>query len=129
MSTCESVCIGTDDPGETPEWHRESTPVARKEYRCYEGCGVKIQPGTRYHKVVGMWDGKISTIRQCLPCHEIQQVFSCDQGWIYGSLWEDWDNVDGFANLSVYDKCFQQLTDETRRFLVDRWWEWKARTR
>jgi hypothetical protein len=127
MSTCESVCIGTDDPGELPAWHRESTPVARKEYSCYEGCGTKIKPGVRYYKVVGLWEGDILTIRQCLPCAEIQDVFSCGNGWQYGGLWEDWNNADGFANLTVYDKCFQKLSDETRRFLVAKWWEWKER--
>ena len=121
--TC-GVCIGTDSYEYLVEFCHESQPVARKVHQCCE-CGSAIPIGTRYFKVIGKWEGVFETIRQCLPCHEIQEVFSCGKNWLYGGLWEMWDDANGFADLTVHDPCFQKLTDETRRFLVAKWWEWK----
>ncbi len=123
--SCDSVCIGVDVGDYEPsEFYRDGIYKARKEHKCCE-CDGKILPGVRYFKTVGKWEGKFSTFRQCLPCHEIQRAFSCDGGWVYGGLWEAWDDADGFASLTVHDSCFKKLSLEAREFLVQRWWRWK----
>lgn len=120
---CTSVCIGTDD-ADTASVYHESTPRARRSVRCCE-CGGTILPGARYFKAVGNWDGEWTTFRQCLPCNEIQRVFSCNHNWLFGGLWEMWEDADGFANLTVRDPCFQRLSWAARVFLLDRWWAWR----
>ena len=125
MSTCESVCIGVSDY-DAPEFSNESFPTARKEHRCYE-CQAVIPVGAKHSKVVGKWEGKLMTIRQCLPCNEIQKTFSCGDGWLYGDLWEMWRDAQGFETLTVHDPCFRKLSLESQTFLVNRWWKWKER--
>jgi len=121
------VCIGISDY-DPPEFCSESTPVARRPQKCGE-CGSNIPVGTRYFKAVGKWDGRLETFRQCMNCREIQEVFSCGEGYVFGGLWETWDDANAFDALTVHSPCFQKLSPETRRFLVDRWWKWKERTR
>ena len=123
--TC-GICIGVSDVDPAPSFCKETVRKARKAYKCSE-CAEVIPDGARYVHIVGKWDGVLQTFRQCPCCHEIQQVFSCDQGWLYGGLWESWDDLDGFANLTVRDPCFNKLSMEARAFLTKRWWDWKER--
>jgi hypothetical protein len=125
--TCSSVCIAADEYAEQASFYRESEHTARKQHQCCE-CHRPIEKGTRYFKATGVWEGEWNTYTQCLPCMEIQRTFSCGGSWLYEGLWEMWDEADGFSTLSVYDKCFQQLSLPARQFLVDRWWKWKERS-
>ena len=72
--------------GESPAFYREETPKARKVYKCCE-CGEKIEPGQKYHKAVGVWDGEFSTWRTCWPCHAIREEY-CPHGYFFGELAE-----------------------------------------
>lgn len=120
---CESVCIGVDD-ADMPSYYSEEFIYARKPRTCCE-CGGTIPAKARYFKAVGKWDGEWVRFRQCIPCNEIQRVFSCDRGFHFGGLWEAWNDADGFANLTVRDPCFQKLSFAARVFLIDRWWHWR----
>ena len=60
------------------------TPKARRPHACCE-CPRPIQPGDRYERVKGNWDGAWSTYRTCLPCVALRERWSAD-GWVYGEL-------------------------------------------
>ena len=71
------------DDYEPPEFFDETTPRARKRYRCCE-CQTHIPIGDRYTKSTGKWDGSVSSFKSCMPCgrlrtwawgHNIQTVF------------------------------------------------------
>ena len=74
-----------------PEWIRKTQQAARKQHRCGE-CGRCIQPGERYVKAVGMWEGLISTHRRCSHCEAVWKALDdrlpcyC---WYWGGLYED----------------------------------------
>lgn len=121
---CDSVCIAVDDYYDGPEFYSDAKPLARKEHKCCE-CNGTIAVGTRYFKASGKWDGVFETFRQCMPCHEIQQVFSCDGGFLFGGLWQAWDDANAYEHLTVHDRCFRRLSEDARQFLVNRWWQWK----
>ena len=70
--------------GESPAFYREETPKARKVYKCCE-CGEKIEPGQKYHKAVGVWDGEFRTWRTCKTCHTIANEY-CPGGYFFGEL-------------------------------------------
>lgn len=55
------------DEGEPASVFQQSTPRARKTYRCEE-CGAGIVPGERYEYVFGVWEGAAFTYRTCLDC-------------------------------------------------------------
>lgn len=124
MSECD-VCIGGNDSYDPAEFVNERSPKARRQHKCCE-CGRAIVVGETYWRVVGKWEGCLQTFRQCLPCHEIQIVFACGQGYLYTQLWEDMENV--MEALKVTSPCFNQLSVPARAFLTERWWQWKERT-
>jgi hypothetical protein len=89
--------------------HRESRPVARKTYGCYE-CGRSIAVGERYHKIVGLsqwgqdqtpmnWD----TVRTCRHCDSASEWMSvvCG-GYPLGALWQELHEhwVDGYRSVA-----------------------------
>lgn len=76
-------------------------------------------------KTVGKWEGDLMTIRQCVECSEIQDVFYCGGRYLYGCLWDDMDQI--FSSLRVSSPCFQKLSWPARAFLTEKWWEWKER--
>lgn len=58
---------------EPPQFSTESTPRSRTRRRCCE-CRGWIEPGERYHRLTGKWDGDILTFETCLQCEEIRQA-------------------------------------------------------
>ena len=46
---------------------------ARKPHRCRE-CGRAIDPGERYWKVAGMWEGDFFTHTDCDHCHAARRI-------------------------------------------------------
>ena len=119
--TC-NVCVYQE--GDTQPVFSNKTHVssARKEVRCTECCEV-ILVGAPYWKIVGKWEGKLTTIRQCECCYEIQQVFCCD-GWVYGELWEGMEEQ-AFPELKMAGECWDELSAASREFLLKKWREWK----
>ncbi len=118
------VCIGSDNYDDRATFERTETPVARKVYRCGE-CREPIPVGTRYSKTVGKWDGDLLTLRQCLMCSEIQRVFSCGEGFTYGTLWDDMDEM-AFPDLTTASECFKELSTPAKEFVLERWRKWKG---
>lgn len=92
-------CDCSRDDGEYPVFFREETPRAKKAYKCYE-CREKIEPGQKYHKAVGVWDGVFSTYRTCWPCYSIRMDF-CPHGYVFGGLMETISECFGFDYRKV----------------------------
>ena len=86
MTAMSEACYcGTEPTDNLWALYRETYQVARKPYRCGE-CGGMIQPGRKYHKVTGLWDGDYWVIhRTCMPCSRIRDDF-CKRGFIFGEL-------------------------------------------
>jgi len=80
-------CCCSVDPESVPNFVNEwIVQKSRKNYICCE-CKQPIPKGSQYEKVVGKWEGKISTFRTCIICTKIRQDF-CPCGWEYGGLKE-----------------------------------------
>jgi hypothetical protein len=61
-------------------------PTARKFHVCGE-CGEHIKPGQKYEHVRGQTDGRFSTCKTCLVCHELRERFCC--GFYYEYVLSD----------------------------------------
>lgn len=67
-----------------PDPFFEDMVKARKEHVCGE-CGEMIQPGEKYERAKGLWDGRWEEHKTCIPCTRIRGDIYCD-GWYYGCL-------------------------------------------
>lgn len=78
------------DNGEySAEFHSEVTRKARKRHKCGE-CERFIEPGENYERVVGKWDGEISTYLTCEHCVAARGWLSHEcGGWLYEMVEED----------------------------------------
>jgi hypothetical protein len=118
------VCIGQDCDDGVVETLSDSFPKARKPHTCYE-CSRPINPGEIYHRFVGKWEGELQRFDTCYLCHEIRAVFSCGEGWIWGQLWEDMQEL-AFPHLTTATDCFQELSPPAKAFVIERWQRWKG---
>jgi hypothetical protein len=94
-------CSVDNGDGDYPSFFREETPIAKKAYKCYE-CRSKIEPGQKYHKAFGVWDGVFSTYRTCWTCNSIRLDY-CPNGVAFGELAEAIQNCLGFDYRTVPD--------------------------
>lgn len=83
----------TCDLEDTCDFSTTDTMKARKPHRCYE-CGDAIQPGDRYVRVAGKWEGDFATFTRCLTCSAwMQALFAAQKhacgcsGVEFGGLW------------------------------------------
>ncbi len=114
------VCLGGYD-GDGPEFYNSKIVKARKPHQCYE-CEKEIPVGQSYERVVGKWDGDISTFEFCLICSEIAEALSCG-GRCFGNLWDDAEQ-NLFPNMTT--GCLSKLrTASAKQALVERWRRWE----
>lgn len=76
---------------ERPAFVSETKPKARKAHRCCE-CYVTIQPGERYERHTGLWDGEINTYRWCSRCSDVAAFIRAHVPcfcWTYHNLHDD----------------------------------------
>lgn len=119
MGDC-GLCVYTSYDGDAGEFVSTAVRKARKEYKCCE-CHELIKKGDQYERVAGKWETSLQTYRTCLACSEIREAFCCD-GWIYGSLWEDF--TEAFEGMTT--GCLEKLTTAVaKKKLLERWNEWK----
>lgn len=71
--------------GESPNVYEEWCPTARKRHRCYE-CGGWIEPGEKYQRVRGLWDGDWLTYKTCAECVSIRNHLFGKNEYIFGDL-------------------------------------------
>ena len=119
------ICISADgaDYDEAIALLSESFPKARKEHRCCE-CSIPIAIGQKYYRQTGRYRGTIEMLRQHMTCHEIQQVYSCGEGWIYGELW---DSIrEQFEEFKMAGECWDQLSAASKERMVSEWRKWKG---
>lgn len=92
-------CDCSLDGYEGPEFCHDSFPIARKTHVCCE-CRENILPGQKYHKVVGIWDGRWETFKTCMPCYQIRERY-CPRGYIFEMLRETISECLGFDYLEI----------------------------
>lgn len=117
------VCIGTDD-FEKASVYNSAMVVARKPHKCCE-CRAEIKPRERYERVAGLWDGRWEHYRTCAMCVEIRTAFTCDGGWMFGSLWQDMHDY-AFPELTLSSDCFKELSAAGKAVVLERWRKWKG---
>lgn len=89
--------IDAADGGYT-ELTRYSSPVAAIPHRCGD-CGRTIDPGERYQRATGLYDGRWWTSKQCAQCSAAARWLTlvCG-GWLWEGVAEDlgehWAEVD-----------------------------------
>ncbi len=83
--SCADVCLSADHDS-SPDFHTEAVVTARKAHRCTE-CREVIPAGAQYERTSGKWDGRMETLKTCLPCRDVRSAFFCG-GFIYGEIWE-----------------------------------------
>lgn len=64
------MCFDYD--GYSEVWN-ETTPRARKPYRCCE-CGGTIAKGEQYRNVFSVYEGDAMTSRTCLACERVREI-------------------------------------------------------
>ena len=110
--TCE---IEIDHDG-GPTFYSGSDPVARKPHKCCE-CRRTIQPGERYERVSGLWDGDFEEFKTCYDCVSMRSALFCT--YCFGSLWSDLaDDLaehDGQINFS----CLPGMTPAARARVIE----------
>lgn len=52
---------------EVPQFFNEQAPRARKSHLCGE-CNAQIDPGSRYFRYSGLWDGHFNSYVRCAYC-------------------------------------------------------------
>lgn len=71
------------------EFHSEVIRKARKRHKCVE-CKRFIEPGENYERVVGKWNGDISTFLTCIHCVGARAWLEIEcGGWLYSTIKED----------------------------------------
>jgi hypothetical protein len=81
-------CTCDYDP---PTFYERSTPTARKQHKCYE-CADVIDPGEKYERAVGLWEGYFSEFKTCQACVDIRQWVKNNVPclcWSHGNTIED----------------------------------------
>ena len=84
MNQCD-CSISTWDL-EKPVIHEAKIVEAKKKHVCCE-CNGTINPGEKYERVKGLWEGRFDLVKTCLPCMRIRNHYCCG-GFIYGELRE-----------------------------------------
>jgi hypothetical protein len=77
-------CDCSIDNYDSAEFVSETFPIARKEYKCCE-CGEAIEPGQKYQRYMGKWDGEFEAFITCMGCYRIRMQY-CRRGWEFGGL-------------------------------------------
>ena len=70
------------------EFNATTHPRARKPHKCSE-CGRTIEPGERYERTAGSWEGDFFTSLACLHCARARVIADYSDGfraqWRYQS--------------------------------------------
>jgi len=114
MNDCACVYVGDYDG---PEFVSEKIVKARKIHKCGE-CGREISPGEKYEKVVGKWEGDLSSHKTCVDCLSIRDNFFCN-GWAYGGIWEHLQEHLLEMQGSVSSDCLIGLTPKARESVCE----------
>ncbi len=70
-------CPVYSDACEIMEFYDETFPRAKKRHVCIE-CRLPIQPGEKYARCCGKWDGSVSTMCQHMHCYHFARYVNLD---------------------------------------------------
>jgi hypothetical protein len=121
MSCCP---FGSDD-FEGPSCYSECTRTARKEHTCDE-CEAKIRPGEQYNYESGVWDGRPSSYKTCLPCIDIRHHFlsKCNgNSWTYQTLWSDLQE-NFFPDMKAGGPCMEGMSPRGKAKMFEMYLAW-----
>lgn len=80
-------------------------PVAAKSHACCE-CDAPINPGEKHVKLVGVWDGELSSFRQHVACAEVCEYardnFGGGECLPFGSFKEWWEEEGKYIHSNEY---------------------------
>lgn len=81
------------------EFASEREVTARTLHQCGE-CFRTIQPGERYQRAAGSWEGEFWSMTTCAHCAAIRPLVAEEDPWYqehyYGGLWESLNNLDRY---------------------------------
>lgn len=86
------------------DFQTTTMPKARKSHRCPE-CGETIQPGQRYARTTGLYEGDFISAIQCEPCHA------------FGERYHDSLNLCSFLNCDEKVYQFGSMLEEAAEHL------------
>jgi len=113
---CGSCVVSYAEAGDPADFYWDSKPVARREHVCSE-CRRVIQPGERYGRVTGKWDGEIQTYKTCFDCQSIIDFLFCD-GVVFGEVRADLrEHIAEGGTIS--EDCMIQLTPRARGMVCE----------
>ena len=87
MEGMEAGACSCYEDGEPSEWFRSRRIVARKAHHCCE-CGGTINPGEKYQRAAGKWDGRVESFKTCLVCARIRNDYCTYFTMMREQLWE-----------------------------------------
>jgi len=105
------TCAIEIDQGDSASFSSEKTLVARVPHRCCE-CGDIIRPGQEYERMFGVWDGKTSTYKTCIPCAEVRRAFFCT--FTFETIWEDFEEEVRYKDGHYSDTCLRSVSPAAR---------------
>lgn len=95
---------------------------ARKEHVCDE-CRDPIARGELHEYITMLFDAAWSNFRMCLLCSEIGDHFSCGNGRLLETLWDDLEQ-NFFPDMKMGGQCMQSLSPAAKLKLVERRMAW-----
>lgn len=95
------MCLS--DYGDYPEFYSSTEHRARKAHQCCECCR-QIEPGERYLRVTGKWDGLLDSFPTCAHCQVLLAWLQAECGNVlHGGLYEDFaDHAQEYRRLDLW---------------------------
>lgn len=118
---CEEVCIGTNDY-DVAEVYCVQMRKSRKTHRCCE-CGETIATGQRYEYASMIYEHEPFTFKTCSSCEEIRRHFTCGEGFVLTTLWEE---IHEYVFPVLTLKCLDGLSPENKTRVIEKWRLWKG---
>jgi len=108
------MCAYGDD---TYEVYVRVTRTAVKRHRCAE-CRSSIEPGARYERVTGLYDGRWDSLATCPHCVEGRRFLDviCAGSWLHCDVWEETyqhvDELDGMTRRTWLHDLTGRMSDD-----------------
>lgn len=99
-----------------PKVYTQHHRTARKPHPCSE-CGRHIQPGERYLRTFGVWDGKADTFLTCPGCElALDWLMTACSGYMHGDIYDELrDHFDG-DEFAIWQ--LDKMPDHERKYVV-----------
>ena len=119
----DCACVYVDEYSSPLDFYSEKINTAYKKHKCSE-CGRVINPGEKYERVAGKWDGDFSTYKTCQDCLSLRETFFC-RGYAFSWLWHDFRefvaDCGGEINFSDISKLSPRAREKVCDMLEEYW--------